>query len=166
MSHVHIHVVHSGTKYNRQLKRNGTSKQKIYFLTFLDISTADTNYFLQCPSHFWNTLVDSSLVRVWVTPSYFVLNSLQGPSSGLLAPSSVRGREISLQAWGLGSKVDGEPVGFLFLTRNVWAFLVSGNRSLVRVEHPLPRHQVRPYLVKSLQELPKGTVNVIVRLGI
>ncbi len=57
--------------------------------------------------------------------------------------------------------MDGEPVGFLFLARNVWAFLVSGNWSLVRLERSLPRHQVRPFLVKSLQELPKGTINVV-----
>jgi hypothetical protein len=30
--------------------------------------------FLQCSSHFWNTLATSFSVRVLMTPSYFVLN--------------------------------------------------------------------------------------------
>jgi hypothetical protein len=49
----------------------------------------------------------------------------------------------------------------LFMARNVHIFLGGGNWSIVSVEHPLPRQQVRPFLAKSLHELPQGTDDVV-----
>jgi hypothetical protein len=39
----------------------------------------------------------------------------------------------------------------LFMARNAYIFLGGGNWSIVSVEHPLPRHQVRPFWQRAFR---------------
>jgi hypothetical protein len=72
---------------------NGKIDDKIYFVTFLDITIANTcqKTFVRLSGHHWNALAKSSLISAPVAPSRYIWTQ-PGTRSGLPALSSRWGR--------------------------------------------------------------------------
>jgi hypothetical protein len=145
-------VSYKKTAKHKELE-NGCNYEKVYFLTFFQIATADPDTFF--------AVLQPSLVIIQMIPLPFHLED-QGQSLAKSATSTSRGNGKSQQGWVSESKGDRETAGCSFL-QELHYFLADVNREVMfkRIIHF--SRTVQAFLVKNLQE-PLQSTNVVVCL--
>jgi hypothetical protein len=144
----HIYGVRSSSKCNWQIKRKWYSYQKICFLTFFNVSTANANALFAAFQPF---LEGPCKVVFAQRPDDPLPLRLKLTMSGPPAPSSAWGTENSLLGPSQASKRGGGSPGSAF-GQELLHFLGGVHRGIVPVEHPVSRAKARCFVAKSLQE--------------